>query len=121
MTSRLHVVGSLLLTGAWLVALPRGWGTEPAREPSPIVTANNPEPVRLPMLTVWQDESLSRGQKLTMVAAAFPNVPGLICDSWCYESELDFITAKALDGGKLELSHRVRAAPQDSAGWAVGR
>ena len=79
---------------------------------TPIVTVQNPDPTKRPSLSVWLEISQSRGEKDPMVAAAFPNVPGLICDSWCYESELDFIEAKALAGGKLELRHRVRAQPQ---------
>jgi hypothetical protein len=46
-----------------------------------------------------------------MVAASFPNVPGFICDSWCYESAVDFLGARGLAGGKLELRHRFREAP----------
>jgi len=77
-----------------------------------MVMAANPSPDTLPTLSVWGDESLTPGRKLTMVSAAFPNVPGLVCDSWCYESELDFVDACALDGGRLELRHRVRAQPR---------
>src|SRR5580765_6407370 len=79
--------------------------------PPPIVVAKNPDPARVPTLSFWQEESLSRNQKLPMVAAEFPNVPGFTCDSWCYESEVDFVDARPLNGGRLELRHRVKAQP----------
>jgi len=107
MNIRLPIALGLMVAGAWPAC-----GVDAAESPTPLATANNPDPARLPTLSMWQDESLTRGQKLTMVAAAFPNAPGLICDSWCYESDLDFIKAKALTGGRLELRHRVRALPQ---------
>lgn len=75
------------------------------------VTANNPDPQRLPTLSVYNDDKFSRGQVLTMVAARFPNDPDFTCDSWCYESAVDFLDARALDGGKVELRHRYRDYP----------
>jgi dienelactone hydrolase len=77
-----------------------------------MVTANNPHPRTLPTLSVWEDDRLSPGRKLTMVSAAFPNVPGFTCHSWCYESALDFLGARALDRGRLELRHRVQEHPE---------
>lgn len=53
-------------------------------EPKFLVTADNPNPKSLPTLGVWVDDKLSATKKLTMVSAAFPNVPGFVCDSWCY-------------------------------------
>jgi hypothetical protein len=70
-----------------------------------IVTASNPQPGRLPTLGVWERD------KLTLISAAFPNVPDFTCDSWCYESDVDFLGTSALDGGRLELRHRLRATP----------
>ncbi len=70
-----------------------------------IVTANNPDPQTLPTLGVWQNK------ELTLVSAAFPNVPDFTCDSWCYESNVEFIGAAALDGGRIELRHRDGARP----------
>jgi len=58
------------------------------------VTAKNPDPQRLPTLSVYNDDKFSRGKVLTMVAATFPNVPGFTCDSWCYESAVDFLDAQ---------------------------
>jgi len=77
-----------------------------------IITAKNPDPKNLPTLSVWEEESFGKERKLLMVAASFPNVPDFTCDSWCYESEVDFVTAKPLSGGRLELRHRVRAHPE---------
>ena len=68
-----------------------------------IVTATNPNPSVLPTLGVWEDSELAPGKKHTMVSASFPDVPGFVCDSWCYESgRVKFINARALEGGKLE-------------------
>ncbi len=69
------------------------------------VSAANPEPARLPTLGFWQRD------KLTLVSASFPNVPDFNCDAWCYESSLDFISASPLEGGSMELRHRLREHP----------
>jgi dienelactone hydrolase len=69
-----------------------------------IIAARNPAPQSLPTLNVWVHSS-------AMVTATFPNAPNFVCDSWCYESELDYIGARALEGGKLELHHRVHQHP----------
>ncbi len=71
-----------------------------------IAAAANPDPSRLPTLGVWERD------KLILVSASFPNVPGFTCDSWCYESEMDFLGARGLEGGRLELRHRLRDTPQ---------
>lgn len=74
-----------------------------------LVTASNPAPERLPTLSVWEDTKLGGpGRKLTMLGASFPNVPGFTCDSWCYESDMDFLDARPVAGGALELRHRFR-------------
>ena len=77
-----------------------------------VVKARNPDPKRLPTLSVYNDETFSRGQVLTMVAATFPDVPDFTCDSWCYESAVDFLGADALASGQVTLRHRYRDAPQ---------
>ncbi len=104
---------SLVLTAlaVLLAALLQATYAAPADEPQMLVTATNPEPQKLPTLAIWEDDKLSGGKKLTMVAATFSNVPGLICDSWCYESAVDFLGARGLEGGKLELRHRFREHP----------
>ena len=91
--------------GAMLLALP---AAVRAAEP---VTAANPDPKKLPTLRVYHDDKFSPGKVLTMVAATFPNVPDFTCDSWCYESAVDFLDARAVDGGKLELRHRYQDQP----------
>lgn len=68
-------------------------------------------PQELPTLSVYNDEKFSHGKVLTMVAATFPNIPGFTCDSWCYESAVDFLDTRALDGGRVELRHRYRDQP----------
>ncbi|NWG13556.1 MAG: hypothetical protein HXY20_08490, partial [Acidobacteria bacterium] len=108
----LHLTDCLLLVGTWLAAPTPAVAADSTEAPTPLVTAQNPDPDRLPTLSFWFDQSGRRDDKLPMVAASFPNVPGLVCDSWCYESELVFLDAKALEGGRLELRHRMRAAPQ---------
>jgi hypothetical protein len=60
------------------------------------------------MLSVYNDETFSRGKVLTMVTAKFPNVPEFTCDSWWYESAVDSLDARALGGGKVGLRHRSR-------------
>jgi hypothetical protein len=101
---KMRTTGLAVLT--LLLALP---ATIRASEP---VTAKNRDPQRLPMLSVYQDDQFSRGKVLTMVAATFPNVPDFTCDSWCYESPVDFLDARAIEDGKVELRHRDRHQPQ---------
>lgn len=63
----------------------------------------NPDPGKLPGLGVWR-----KGKEL-YVLAAFPEVSGFICDSWCYEiHDCEFIGAAAREGGVVELIHRVK-------------
>jgi dienelactone hydrolase len=91
---------------AWLLLVAASLSAFTSASPNTIATATNPEPDRLPTLGVWADEKSNPGHPLAMVSAAFPNVPGFICDSWCYESALEFLGAQGLDGGRLELRHR---------------
>lgn len=70
-----------------------------------IVIAENPSPGKLPTLEVWRNE------KQVFVSAEFPNIKDSITDSWCYESNTEFIGASALDGGRIELRHRDKAQP----------
>jgi len=55
--------------------------------------------------------SVSRGQYGPMVAARFPAIPGFTCDSWCYESAMEYLGSRRLEGGGLELHHRTEAMP----------
>jgi hypothetical protein len=86
-----------------------------------IAAAANLDPSRLPTLGVWAQanvydnirrETVILPNALILVSSSFPNVPGFTCDSWCYESAMDFLGARGLEGGRLELRHRLRDAPQ---------
>lgn len=92
----------------WATAVGLGW---PLASPSPtekevLVVANNPYPQELPTLRVWQREGM------TYVQSTFPNVPNFTCDTWCYESPLDFLEAQALEGGGIQLRHRWQDHPE---------
>jgi hypothetical protein len=100
-----------MATGMLLAGLIPPVSAWAGKEPTMMVTANNPDPKHLPTLGVWEDGSFGSGKKLLMVSAVFPNVSNLICDAWCYESALDFFNARTLDAGKLELQHRLREQP----------
>jgi len=65
----------------------------------------NPDPTRIPSLEVWQH------REQTLVGISFPGIPGLICDSWCYESELSLKDIIALDGGRVKLIHEYDLYP----------
>ena len=69
------------------------------------VIAENPDPENLPTLGVWYWE------ERPIVSATFPNVPDFTCDAWCYESATELLEAKAVDGGRLELRHRLNDHP----------
>lgn len=77
-----------------------------AEQSSMLVTADNPDPETLPTLSVYQHDIELR------VRAAFPNVPDFAFDSWCYESQVDCVGIRAIDGGRIELRHRDRNHPQ---------
>jgi dienelactone hydrolase len=102
-----HCRAKLILLLVWCIASPGSLLAQQTSEQTKvIVTATNPDPQNLPTLGVWQRD------EMTFVSASFPDVPEFTCDSWCYESALDFIGARALDGGKVELRHRAREQPQ---------
>ena len=83
-----------------IVSLPYTSFAQTEQEENVIVTASNPDKEILPTLGVWQrDDQI-------LVSADFPNIPDFICDSWCYESALDFVSAGSPDGGRIELRHR---------------
>ncbi len=83
------------------------FAAEPVKgQPPSLVIANNPQPAQLPTLGVRESKEFGP-KSLTMVWASFPNVPNFRCESWCYESEVDFDRATALDGGRIELRHRI--------------
>jgi len=94
----------------WAIFLAYASAGQGKDEPASLVTSKNPDPARLPTLGVRESKEFG-AQPLTMVWASFPNVPDFRCESWCYESEMDFAGARALEGGKLELRHSIRNMP----------
>ncbi len=78
-----------------------------------LVRAENPDPKTLPTLHVFQrPRNYPKDMRsMTLVASTFPNAPDFTCDSWCYESALEFTGATATSGGRLELRHRVLRYP----------
>ena len=95
------LIGVLLVGGAYAQTEPKDM----------LVIANNPKPRELPTLAVWQQPN--KGGKMTFVKAVFPSVPGLQSDLVCYQGgDLEFIAAKPLKGGLLQLRHRCADNPQ---------
>jgi hypothetical protein len=76
-----------------------------------LLSVENPRPAEQPTLGVWQHR-LTDGRVLTYIKSTFPNLPDFTCDTWCYESDLIFLDAKALDGGRVQLRHRWNAHPE---------
>jgi len=70
------------------------------------LTVDNPAPARLPTL------GLREATEGPLVWASFPDLPGFTCESWCYESDVEFDGAAPRADGGLELAHRDRAHPQ---------
>jgi len=69
-----------------------------------VARSRNPEPGRLSTLVVSEREEWER--RFIYLSAEFPNVPGLTCDLWCYESDgIEFKSAKATDAGGIEMRH----------------
>jgi len=89
-----------------LIAIAVATSAVAAQEVEITVTADNPDPGSLPTLGLWMWEDRP------MVAATFPNLPDFTCDSWCYESETDFLGAEPGEGGALVLRHRLRQYPK---------
>ncbi|HIJ64534.1 MAG TPA: hypothetical protein HPP77_01180 [Candidatus Hydrogenedentes bacterium] len=113
----MHATTTRLILTVLCLGLPMGLafhGRTRAEENEPdvivIAAAENPRPEVLPTLRVVQPTTYGEPYP-TMVSARFPNVPDFQCDSWCYESELDFVDARPLDGGCVEMRHRVRSRP----------
>ena len=72
--------------------------------------ANAAKAKRLPVLDVRREPHRAH-TFLTFVRTTFPGVPGFTCESWCYESAVEFLGFRKLDGGALELRHRLRSQP----------
>lgn len=71
-----------------------------------LVQANNPNPERIPSLSVW------RQGKAALVRCDFPDLPDFTCDAWCYECPVDLENAVNLQKGQIELRHVSREYPQ---------
>ena len=99
------ILKTSILIALFTISFPYTSFARTEQEEKVIVIASNPDKETLPTLGVWQ-----RGDQI-LVSADFPNIPDFICDSWCYESALDFVSAASLDGGRIELRHRDRNQP----------
>jgi len=63
-----------------------------------------------PELGFRKEPHASHGH-LTYVWASFPEAPGVTCDAWCYESNVEFLDFRKLEDGSAEMRHRMRDAP----------
>lgn len=69
-------------------------------------STTNPDPDVLPTLGVWQEHARKKDRYYTYISAGFPNVPGFVCDMWCYESGgIHYQSARELEGGIVQLRH----------------
>ncbi|MBI4559728.1 MAG: exo-alpha-sialidase [Candidatus Hydrogenedentes bacterium] len=94
-----------------LLCLPHGIcaaaeGEESGPDLVVVAEPENPEPGVLPGIRVAREKLWDK--YFPMLSVTFPNVPEFACDSWCYEAEVDFLDARALDGGRVEMRHRDR-------------
>jgi hypothetical protein len=103
--------GVLLLIVALLAGLlPAAYSEEEGPDIIPVAVAENPQPDVLPSIRVVREKLW--GQYYPMVSTSFPNVPDFTCDSWCFEGSVDFLDARPLEGGRVEMRHRDQANPQ---------
>lgn len=90
-------------------------GQEPAGESGPdiivIAEGTTPKPDTLPAIRVVKEKLW--GKYYPMVSMRFPNVPDFQCDAWCYEAAVEFVDARPLDDGVVEMRHRDQANPQE--------
>jgi len=75
----------------------------------PVAEALNPQPDVLPTVRVVRERLW--GQWFPMCSMRFPNVPAFQCDAWCYESQVDFVDARPIEGGAVEMRHRDKQNP----------
>lgn len=100
-----------------LIASASLWIIRPApaeEEPGPdlvvVAEATNPQPDSLPSIRVVKEKMW--GKYFPLISVRFPNVPDFQCDSWCYEAAVEFLDARPLDGGAMEMRHRDKNHPQ---------
>lgn len=70
-----------------------------------IVEVANPHPAEWPTMRFVQQGARP------LLRTSFPNAPDFTCDSWMYESEMDFLGARDIGEGRMEVRHRLRATP----------
>lgn len=102
---RRFVPQAVSLTVLLLAATPVVASANSADGPENPLVVTEQSDRRLPILSVYRDD------EQLMVAAEFPTLPGFVADSWCYESEVDFVDARALPGGRVELQHALPDQP----------
>ncbi len=113
LSTKPRVLVAPFMSALLLCAFPQlGWAADKPDKPDMLITAPNPDPGKLPTLAVYAAKPWPNTPLELRVAATFPNVPDLVCDCWCYESEMDCVGILALDGGRIELRHRDRREPR---------
>ena len=76
-----------------------------AEGPEHPLVATTPSDPQIPPLSVFRDD------EQVLVAAQFPSVAGFVADSWCYESQVEFVNARTLSGDRIELRHALPTHP----------
>ncbi|HOE12233.1 MAG TPA: sialidase family protein [bacterium] len=111
MRKRARLLNILLsvLFPVWVVC-PYATGEEGGPDVVVVAEAENPQPETLPTIRVVKEKLW--GKYYPMVSMTFPNVPGFQCDAWCYESAVDFLDARAIAEGAVEVRHRDQNNPQ---------
>jgi len=73
------------------------------------IPVHNPSPETLPSLVVKRPRA---HDFCVFITTTFPEVPGLICDAWCFEGgTMTFSDARELSGGGVEVRHRMIKHP----------
>ena len=76
-------------------------------EPRVLLTADNPDPARLPTLAVWEEYAKRHDRYDRLLSATFPQIPEFTTDLWCFESPgVEFESAHDLGDGRVQLRHR---------------
>lgn len=87
---------------------------EPADDSTPdvviIAEAANGQPDTLPSIRIVKEKLW--GKYYPMVSMRFPNIADFQCDAWCYEAAVDFVDARPLVDGAVEMRHRDQVNPQ---------
>jgi hypothetical protein len=94
-----------------LSTLPENIASSMSSSSTALVQAEESEKIASPPKLSFRKEPHKEHKFLTFISANFLDVPGCTCESWCYESALDFVDVRKLEDGKLELRHRARSRP----------